>query len=74
MVKKSITEKKTSNAKTVYKGMSLNAFGSNAFTTAVDVKDGKIIRIRSLHYDEKYDPRTFNQWKFEARGRPSLLK
>ena len=57
------------NGKTVYKGMSLNAFGSNAITTAVDVKDGKIIRLRPLHYDSKYDPKTFNQWKFEARGK-----
>jgi len=23
----------------------------------VDVKDGKIIRIRPMHYDWKYDPR-----------------
>jgi len=57
--------------KTIYKGMSLNSgsTGSGAITTAVDVKDGKIIRIRPLHYDEKYDPKTFNQWKFEARGK-----
>jgi molybdopterin guanine dinucleotide-containing S/N-oxide reductase-like protein len=41
--------------------------GSNA--SMVDVKDGKIIRIRPMHYDWKYDPqKDMNPWKFEARG------
>jgi len=42
--------------------------GSNA--SMVDVKDGKIIRIRPMHYDWKYDPqKDMNPWKIEARGR-----
>ena len=65
MPRKDSPETEAGNGKTVYKGMSLNAFGSNAITTAVDVKGGKILRIRPLHYDSKYDPKTFNQWKFE---------
>ena len=69
MPKKSNLEKESRNGKTIYKGLSLTGFGSNAITTAVDVKDGKIIRLRPLHYDSKYDPKTFNQWKFEARGK-----
>ena len=69
MPRKGNPEKMVGNEKTIYKGMSLNSFGSAAITTAVDVKDGKIIRIRPLHYDDKYDPKTFNQWKFEARGK-----
>ena len=69
MVRKGSPEKKNGNEKTICKGMSLNSFGSGAITTAVDVKDGKILRIRPLHYDDKYDPKTFNQWKFEARGK-----
>ena len=69
MPRKSSSEKKVGNEKTIYKGMSLNSFGSGAITTAIDVKDGKILRIRPLHYDSKYDPKTFNQWKFEARGK-----
>jgi anaerobic selenocysteine-containing dehydrogenase len=41
--------------------------GSNA--SMVDVRDGKIIRIRPMHYDWKYDPqKDMNPWKFEARG------
>ena len=40
--------------------------GANAAVT--DVKDGKIIRIRPLHYDWKYKPEEFNPWKLEVRG------
>ena len=32
---------------------------------AVDVKDGKIVRVRPLHYDWKYDFKDVNPWKFE---------
>ena len=35
----------------------------------IDVKDGKIIRIRPLHYDWKYKPEDFRPWKIEARGK-----
>jgi molybdopterin guanine dinucleotide-containing S/N-oxide reductase-like protein len=42
------------------------SYGSNA--SVVDVKDGKIIRIRPLHYDWQYRPEEFNPWKIEARG------
>jgi molybdopterin guanine dinucleotide-containing S/N-oxide reductase-like protein len=42
------------------------SYGSNA--SIVDVRDGKIVRIRPLHYDWKYEPREFNPWKIEARG------
>jgi anaerobic selenocysteine-containing dehydrogenase len=42
--------------------------GSNA--SMVDVKDGKIIRIRPMHYDWKYDPQKhMNPWKMEVRGK-----
>jgi len=34
----------------------------------VDVKDGKIVRLRPLHYDWKFKPEEFNPWKIEARG------
>ena len=41
--------------------------GSNAAVT--DVKNGKIVRIRPLHYDWKYKPEEFKPWKIEARGK-----
>ncbi len=43
------------------------ANGSNA--SVVDVKDGRIVRIRPLHYDWKYKPEEFNPWKMKARGK-----
>jgi len=36
---------------------------------AVDTKDGRVIRIRPLHYDWKYDRKHINPWKFEVRGK-----
>ena len=36
---------------------------------AVDIKDGKIVRIRPLHYDSKYKPEEWKPWKIEARGK-----
>lgn len=69
MPKKVKPEAGKENERTIYKGMSLNSFGGGAIATAIDIKDGKILRIRPLHYDAKYDPKTFNQWKFEARGK-----
>ena len=33
-----------------------------------DVKAGKIVRIRPLHFDWKYDRKDFNAWRMEAHG------
>jgi trimethylamine-N-oxide reductase (cytochrome c) len=44
-------------------------FGPNANSSVVDVKNGKIVRIRPLHFDWKYDSKKFNPWKMEARGK-----
>lgn len=41
--------------------------GSNA--SMVDVKDGKIIRIRPMHYDWKYTREEMNVWQFNVRGK-----
>jgi len=43
------------------------SYGSNA--SVVDVKNGRIVRVRPLHYDWKYKPEEFNPWKIEARGK-----
>ena len=34
----------------------------------VDVKNGRAIRVRPLHYDWKYDTRAFNAWKITRNG------
>jgi len=41
---------------------------SDANASVADVKNGKIVRIRPLHYDWKYRPEDFKPWKLEARG------
>ncbi|MBN2419383.1 MAG: hypothetical protein JXL81_08370, partial [Deltaproteobacteria bacterium] len=41
--------------KTVYKALGLSGGIYGAVPCAVDVKNGKILRIRPLHYDSKYD-------------------
>ena len=58
---------KTSD-KTVYKTTGHCGFGSGSNTAAVDVKDGRIARIRPLHLDDKYTEEELNPWKLEVRG------
>lgn len=50
------------------KGMSLMGFGRDGNPSVVDVKDGKLLRIRPLHYDWQYDMKDLNPWKMEVRG------
>jgi anaerobic selenocysteine-containing dehydrogenase len=44
-------------------------FGPNANSSVVDVKNGRIVRIKPLHFDWKYNKKDFNPWKMEARGK-----
>jgi hypothetical protein len=46
--------------KTVIKALSL--LGGGGLPCAVDTRDGKIIRIRPLHYDWKYSVSALNPW------------
>jgi anaerobic selenocysteine-containing dehydrogenase len=43
-------------------------FGPNSNSTVADVKNGKIVRIRPLHFDWKYNQNQFNPWRMEAHG------
>ena len=54
--------------KTVYKTTGWCGFGSGSNTAAVDVKDGKIARIRPLDLTEKYTEEELNPWKITVRG------
>ncbi len=60
-----------SEQKTIIKGLGFCGneplAGSNA--AAVDIQDGKIIRIRPLHFYWKYKPEDMNPWKIKARGK-----
>ena len=42
---------------------------SDTNASVADVKNGKLVRIRPLHYDWKYKPEHFKPWKMEARGK-----
>jgi trimethylamine-N-oxide reductase (cytochrome c) len=53
------------NERTVVKGLSFNGVMQDGNTVQVDVKDGKIVRIRPFHFDWKYDVKP---WRMEARG------
>src|SRR4030043_70504 len=55
--------------KTVYKALGLSGGIFGAAPCAVDVKKDRIVRIRPLHYDSKYDPKTFNPWKISKNGK-----
>jgi molybdopterin guanine dinucleotide-containing S/N-oxide reductase-like protein len=55
--------------KSYIKGLGFCAHGADANSSVIDVKNDKIVRIRPLHFDWKYDPKQFNPWKMEARGK-----
>ena len=43
--------------------------GAGANTSVAEVRDGRLVRLRPLHFDWKYDPKSFSPWKMEARGK-----
>ncbi len=45
--------------------------GNHRYITAVDSKNGKIVRIRPYHYTEQYSEADLavSQWKYEAHGK-----
>ena len=63
------TGKPEAGEKTVIKATGLSSGGKHSQLQFVDVKDGKIIRIRPFRYDWKYKPEEFSPWKIEARGK-----
>jgi anaerobic selenocysteine-containing dehydrogenase len=56
------------NGKSIVKGLGLNDFGGNGNASVINIKKGKILRIRPLHYDWRYDREKLNPWTMEARG------
>lgn len=59
-------EKPEAGEKTLIKTTGFCSFGDNSQMAAVDVKDGKIIRIRPFYYDWKYKPEEYRAWKIES--------
>jgi hypothetical protein len=62
--------------KTVQKCLGQCSFTASSCPSAVDVKDGKIVRIRPAHFDDKYTRQEINPWKIEkdGKGLEPLLK
>lgn len=54
--------------KTVIKGLAWCGPGDPSNVSCVDVKDGRIARIRPLHYDTQYTPEEVNAWRIEKDG------
>ncbi len=59
----------TETTDTVIKTLSLGGGHGGGCPAAVDVRDGKILRIRPLHYDWKYNTQKFNPWEFRRNGK-----
>ncbi|MBN2063011.1 MAG: molybdopterin-dependent oxidoreductase [Deltaproteobacteria bacterium] len=64
--KKTVPPKKE---KTVYKSISLMGLMGGGGPCAVDVKNGKILRVRPLHYDSKYEMEKINTFRYERNGK-----
>ena len=56
------------NEQTFFKSTGFSAFSNGSHVAAVDVKDGKILRIRPFRYDWKYDHDHIQPWTMTARG------
>lgn len=54
--------------KTVMQNMSLCSFGNGANGTCIDVKDGRIVRMRPIHFGQWYTKEDLNYWTIKARG------
>ena len=55
--------------KTVIKALALGGLLGGGGECAVDVNNGRIIRIRPFHYDWKYDKKHLNPWKIKRNGK-----
>ena len=46
--------------KTVVQNMSLCSFGNGANITAIDAMDGRVVRMRPVHFDDYYTKEDLN--------------
>ena len=54
--------------KTVVRALALGGLLGGCDPAAVDVSDGKIVRVRPMHFDWKYPRDSFRSWKFQRDG------
>src|SRR4030066_2033336 len=69
MPKKIKPECKIDNEKSFIVGLGFCGPGAGSNTSVADIKNGKIVRLRPLHFDWKYDGKKLNAWKWEIRGK-----
>jgi molybdopterin guanine dinucleotide-containing S/N-oxide reductase-like protein len=69
MVEKGKIGKEVEEEQTVVKGLCFIGVSCDSNAIEADIKNGKLIRIRPLHYDRKYRPEEFKPWKMEVRGK-----
>jgi molybdopterin guanine dinucleotide-containing S/N-oxide reductase-like protein len=55
--------------KTLIRDISFCGVANGANACMVDVEDGRILRIRPMHYDWKYERGELGQWTMKARGK-----
>ncbi len=68
MAKKDTFQINTDVDRTVVRALALGGLLGGCDPACVDVKDGKIVRVRPMHFDWKYKRTSFNSWKFEKNG------
>ena len=54
--------------RTVVRALALGGLLGGCDPAAVDVKDGKIVRVRPMHFDWKYPKDSFRTWQFTRNG------
>lgn len=69
MGKKKDAQGTTRGDKTVFRALGLGGFYGGGAEGMVDVKDGKILRVRPFRFDDKYERKNIRTWKFEKDGK-----
>jgi trimethylamine-N-oxide reductase (cytochrome c) len=60
---------KKKEEKTVLRALGLGGVAGGGGEVMVDVREGKIVRIRPFHYDWKYDKKDIRTWKLRKSGK-----
>jgi trimethylamine-N-oxide reductase (cytochrome c) len=55
--------------KSFIKSLGLCSHGAGANPGVIDVKNGRVTRIRPLHYDDRYKAEELKFWSMKARGK-----
>jgi molybdopterin guanine dinucleotide-containing S/N-oxide reductase-like protein len=60
---------KKNDVTTSYRALGLCGYTCGGSACAVDSKDGKVLRVRPLHYDLKFTQQQINPWKLRRNGK-----